>query len=154
MSNRRVDLAEGFTLAVRGMKRTRHEYKKAVRRLHHPPPDGFAKLLGGENFGSSIPALHLGGKTTMTRPFHDYPQLELLWAFVLETRTSVRDKSGYPLPRRRAMRPMAWCGGRERGGQRGIGAVDFIYLHSNSGFNRQIRPCGVCRVERTTSLSH
>ena len=36
MSNRRVDLAEGFTLAVRGMKRTRHEYKKAVRRMYHP----------------------------------------------------------------------------------------------------------------------
>jgi hypothetical protein len=49
-------------------------YKKAVRRLHCPPPDGFAKLLGGENSGSSIPALHLGGKTTMMRPFHGYPQ--------------------------------------------------------------------------------
>ena len=49
--------------------------KKAVGRLHHPPPDGFAKLLGGENFGSSIPALHFGGKTAPTRPFHGYARL-------------------------------------------------------------------------------
>jgi hypothetical protein len=45
--------------------------------LHHPPPDGFAKLLGGENFGSSIPALHFGGKTAPTRPFHGYAQFGL-----------------------------------------------------------------------------
>ena len=52
--------------------------KEAVRRLHHRPPDGFAKLLSGENFGASIPALHFGGKRAMTRPFHGYAQLELL----------------------------------------------------------------------------
>ena len=69
--------------------------EKAVRRLHHPPPDGFAKLLGGENFGSSIPALHFGGKTAMTRPFHGYAQLGCLTlGFRFRELNVVRDKSG------------------------------------------------------------
>jgi hypothetical protein len=69
---RRVDVAEGFTLAVRFMQRMRHEYKKAIRRMHHPTPDGFAKPLGGENLGSSTPALRFGGKTASPRLFRGY----------------------------------------------------------------------------------
>ena len=43
MSDTRVDLAEGFTLAVRCKQRTRHEYKKAVRRMLHPSNESWEK---------------------------------------------------------------------------------------------------------------
>ena len=113
---------------------TRH-VEKAVRRLHHPPPDGFAKLLGGENFGSSIPALHFGGKTAMTRPFQGYAQFGLFdWTFVLESRTSARYKAVYS----RRCGPMVWCGRWRSRGQRGIGAAVLIYLHIKSGINDAI----------------
>jgi hypothetical protein len=71
------DVSKEFTSAAR--------VEKAVGRLHHPPPDGFATLLG--NFGSSISSLHFGGKTAMTRPFQGYAQYGLFnWTFVLESR--------------------------------------------------------------------
>jgi len=70
---RRVDVPEGPSLQFPARRGPCH-VEKAVRRMHHSPPDGFAKLLGGENFGSSIPALHFGGKTAPTRPFHGYAQ--------------------------------------------------------------------------------
>jgi hypothetical protein len=54
--------------------------------MHHPPPDGFAKPLGGENLGSSTPAFRFGRKTAPTRFFRDHTQFGLpdFWAFVLE----------------------------------------------------------------------
>jgi hypothetical protein len=85
-----MECEDAFTSAVRCMQRTRHEYKKAVRRMNHLPPDGFAKALGGENLGSSTPALRFGGRTAPTRPFRGYAQFRLpdFWAFVLESRTT------------------------------------------------------------------
>ena len=44
-------------------------YKKPLRDCIAHLHDGFAKPAGGENFGFSIPALHFGGKTALTRFF-------------------------------------------------------------------------------------
>jgi hypothetical protein len=40
----RKRVVEGFTLAVRCMQRTRHEYKKAARRMHHHLPTALPSL--------------------------------------------------------------------------------------------------------------
>ena len=89
---RRVDVPEGSSLQFAARRGSCHA-EKAVRRLHHPPPDGFAKLLGGENFGSSIPALHFGGKTAPTRPFHGYAQSLLTLGFRFRDSTSFEIKA-------------------------------------------------------------
>ena len=62
--------------------------KKAVRRMHYPPPDGFARPLGGESLDSSTAALRFVGKTAPTRFVRDYTQFGLpdFWAFVLVNR--------------------------------------------------------------------
>jgi hypothetical protein len=55
----------------------RPEYKKAVRRMHHATPDGFAKPLGGEKLDSSKPALRFGGKTAPSRLFRGCAQIRV-----------------------------------------------------------------------------
>jgi hypothetical protein len=75
--------------------------------MHHPPPDGFAKPLGGENLDPSTPAFRFGGKTAPTRRFRGYAQFVVpdFWAFVLET--PIRDEAVKPLRDAGAMRPGA-----------------------------------------------
>src|SRR5258708_3994328 len=107
------------------MQRMRHEYKKAIRRMHHPTPDGFAKPLRGENLESSTPALRFGGKTASPRLFRGYAQFGLpyFWAFVFAGRS-------HDAPSQRR-------DGRPPRGQRGFGAAGFFGLLSNLGIDRR-----------------